>query len=212
VASGRLRALLLCGFLLPGSVARADTVPIRFQQKRLPESASFLQKAIQPQPRLLGAHLSLAQVYTLQGKSEMVLYIQGGLAEAAERLSESARLQPEQLASHYYLALVARDRGHDAEAIAILGKLVQRYDHGPSCEALSGLRMSAQRYTEAERSLRKAVQLTPKSVKANYQLGLLLARMGRKEEADKQLEFAKLLRKEDEAASRLQLRLLEPGR
>ena len=183
MASGRLRALLPCGFLLPGSVARADTVrpqgapvkidgraalqkaallvqqgrleeadeqarlalsdqatravaysvlgAIRFQQKRLPESASFLQKAIQPQPRLLGAHLSLAQVYTLQGKSEMVLYIQGRLAEAAERLSESARLQPEQLASHYYLALVARDRGHDAEAIAILGKLVQRYDHGP---------------------------------------------------------------------------------
>jgi chemotaxis protein methyltransferase CheR len=121
-------------------------------------------------------------------------------------------LQPEQLASHYYLALVARDQGHDAEAIAILEELVQRYDHGPSCEALSGLHMSARRYTEAERSLRKAVQLTPKSVKANYQLGLLLARMGRKEEADKQLELAKSLRKEDEATSRLQLRLLEPDR
>ena len=47
-------------------------------------------------------------------------------------------------------------------------------------------------------------------MKANYQLGLLLARMGRKEEADKQLELAKSLREEDEATSRLQLRLLEP--
>jgi Flp pilus assembly protein TadD len=55
------------------------------------------------------------------------------------------------------------------------------------------------------------VRLNPKSVKANYQLGLLLARMGRKAEADKQLEHAKTLRAEDEASSRLQLRLLDPG-
>jgi hypothetical protein len=54
--------------------------------------------------------------------------------------------------------------------------------------------------------------VAPKSVKANYQLGLLLARTGKKEEADKQLELAKSLRKEDEATSRLQLRLLEPDR
>ncbi len=72
--------------------------------------------------------------------------------------------------------------------------------------------MNAQRYTEAEVSLRKAVLLNPKSVKANYQLGLLLARVGRKEEADKQLELAKSLRQEDEATSRLQLRLLDPDR
>ena len=53
-------------------------------------------------------------------------------------------------------------------------------------------------------------ELSPKSVKANYQLGLLLARTGRKEEADKQLALAKSLREEDDATSRLQLRLLDP--
>jgi tetratricopeptide (TPR) repeat protein len=116
------------------------------------------------------------------------------------------------LASNYYLALVARDQGHEAEAIQMLEKLLQRYpDHAASSEALGGLLMSAQRYTEAEANLRNAVRLNPKSVKANYQLGLLLARMGRKEEAEKQLEYAKSLRTEDEANSRLQLRLLDPG-
>ena len=70
--------------------------------------------------------------------------------------------------------------------------------------------MSARRYPEAESHLRTAVRLKPESVKANYQLGLLLARIGKKEEADTQLELAKSLRKEDEATSRLQLRLLEP--
>jgi tetratricopeptide (TPR) repeat protein len=142
-----------------------------------------------------------------------VFYIQGRLPEAAERLRKSLSVQPEQLASRYYLALVARDQGNDAEATGILEQLLHRYpDHGPSFEALGGLLMSAGRYPEAEGHMRNAVRLTPASVKANYQLGLLLARMGKKEEADKQLELAKSLRQEDEATSRLQLRLLEPDR
>jgi tetratricopeptide (TPR) repeat protein len=141
-----------------------------------------------------------------------ILYIEGHLPEAAERLRESLRLEPEQLASHYYLALVVRDQGRDAEAIELLEKLLERHpDHAASCEVLGGLLMNAQRYREAETLLRNAVRLNPNSVKANYQLGLLLARMGRKEEADRQLELAKSLRAEDEANSRLQLRLLDPG-
>ena len=46
---------------------------IRFQQKRLPESVSLLEKAIRLDPNLLGAHLSLAEVYTVQGKPELAL-------------------------------------------------------------------------------------------------------------------------------------------
>ncbi|PYR89567.1 MAG: hypothetical protein DMF84_23970 [Acidobacteria bacterium] len=141
-----------------------------------------------------------------------ILYLEGHLNEAAAHLRESLRLQPQQLASHYYLALVVRDQGNDAEAILILEKLLQRApDHAASNEALGGLLMSAQRYEEAERHLRNAIRLNPKSVKANYALGLLLARTGRKDEADRQLAVAKSLREEDEASSRLQLRLLDPG-
>ena len=142
-----------------------------------------------------------------------VFYVQGKLAEAAAHLRESLRLQPEQLASRYYLALVARDQGDERQAIEMLERLTRSHpDHAASCEALGGLLMNAQRYAEAEVNLRNAVRLNAKSVKANYQLGLLLARMGRKDEADKQLELAKTLRKEDEETSRLQLRLLDPDR
>jgi tetratricopeptide (TPR) repeat protein len=69
--------------------------------------------------------------------------------------------------------------------------------------------MSARRYSEAENYLTKAIRLNPKSMKANYQLGLLLVRMGKKEEGDKQLEIAKSLRQEDEESSNLQRRLLD---
>jgi protein O-GlcNAc transferase len=141
-----------------------------------------------------------------------VLYLEGHLNEAAVHLRESLRLQPEQVASRYYLALVVRDQGNDAEAIGMLQSLLQRYpDHAAGSEALGGLLMTAQRYDEAERHLRNAIRVNPKLVKANYQLGLLLARTGRKEEADRQLALAKSLREDDEASSRLQLRLLDPG-
>ena len=115
--------------------------------------------------------------------------------------------------SYYYLALVARDQGKDDEAIAMLAKLLGRHhDHAAASETLGILLMTRQRNDEAERHLRTAVRLNPKSVKANYQLGLLLTRLGKKEEADRQLAHAKTLREEDEASSRLQLRLMDPHR
>jgi tetratricopeptide (TPR) repeat protein len=140
-----------------------------------------------------------------------VLYTQGRLPDAAAHLRESVRLQADQLGAHYYLALIARDQGDDAAAIEQFEALLRRHpDHAASCEALGGLLMSAQRYDDAERYLRKAAQLNPSSVKANYQLGLLFARVGRKDEADKQFALAKSLRQDDDATSRLQLRLLDP--
>ncbi|HMC73437.1 MAG TPA: tetratricopeptide repeat protein, partial [Terriglobales bacterium] len=57
------------------AVAYSVLGTIRFQQKRLDESASLLRQAIRLNPQLLGAHLSLAQVYTIQGKPERALPI-----------------------------------------------------------------------------------------------------------------------------------------
>jgi tetratricopeptide (TPR) repeat protein len=195
-------ALTSAASLRPGDPTYQYTLAAAKVGKRQFEAAQTLLEAlIKKQPNDPQLQYALGSV----------LYIQGHLDEAAARLRESVRLQPEQLASYHYLALVARDQGHDAEAIEMLEKLLQRYpDHAASCEALGGLLMSAQRYAEAERYLRTAISRNATSVKANYQLGLLLARMGRKDEADKQLALAKSLRTEDEATSRLQLRLLDP--
>jgi tetratricopeptide (TPR) repeat protein len=147
----------------------------------------------------------------LQYAMGTILYTQGHPEQAVEHLRRSVSLQPEQLASYFYLALAVRDLGRDTEAIEILERLLARHpDHAASCEVLGGLLMTAHRHQEAELYLRTAVRLNPQSVRANYQLGLLLARMGRKEDADKQLAHAKTLREEDEASSRLQLRLLDP--
>jgi len=172
-------------------------------KKQFAAAQELLERLVQQQPAEAQFHYALGSV----------LYLQGRLPEAASQLQESIRLQPDQLAPYYYMALVARDQGNEAEAIQRLEDLLRRYpDHALSCEALGSLLMSAHRYPEAESNLEKAVRLNPKSVKANYQLGLLLARMGKKEDSEKQLALSKSLREEDEANSRLQLRLLDPDR
>jgi tetratricopeptide (TPR) repeat protein len=59
----------------PATRAVANSVlgTITFQRHQLDESVIFFKKAIQFDDRLVGAHLSLAEVYTLQGKPALAL-------------------------------------------------------------------------------------------------------------------------------------------
>jgi tetratricopeptide (TPR) repeat protein len=197
-------ALAKAASLKPGDIPYQYTLAaVKVGKRQYDEARSLLEPLVKAHPE--DAHLHYA-VGT-------VLYTQGHLQEAAAHLRESIRLQPDQIPSYYYLALVVRDQGKDEEAIGMFAQLLERQpDHAAASESLGMLLMSAQRNEEAEGHMRAAVRLNPKSVKANYQLGLLLARLGRKEEANRQLAHAKTLREEDEASSRLQLRLMDPDR
>jgi cellulose synthase operon protein C len=197
-------ALAKAASLKPGDIPSQYTLAaVKVGKRQYDEARRLLEPLVAAHPE--DAHLRYA--------IGTVLYTQGHFEEAAAHLNESIRLQPDQLPSYYYLALVVRDQGKEGEAIAMLEKLLEQHpDHAAGSEALGMLLMTAQRNDEAERHLRAAVRLNPKSVKANYQLGLLLARLGKKEEADRQLAHAKTLRAEDEASSRLQLRLMDPDR
>ena len=197
-------ALAKAASLKPGDIPYQYTLAaVKVGKRQYDEARTLLEPLVAAHPN--DAHLRYAM--------GTVLHIQGHLQEAAAHLSESIRLQPDQLPSYYYLALVTRDQGQGNEAIAMLAKLLGRYpDHAGASETLGILLMTSQRNEEAERYLRTAVALNPKSVKATYQLGLLLARLGKKAEADRLLAHAKTLREEDDASSRLQLRLLDPDR
>ena len=78
---------------------------IRFQQKRLDESVSFLRQAIRLNPRLLGAHLSLAEVYTLQGRPEPALTL----------FRQILKLDPSNVAARVALARTETEKGNYRE-------------------------------------------------------------------------------------------------
>ena len=69
------------------AVAYSILGTIKLQQNNLDDSAKLLGEAIRLEPRLVGAQLSLAQVYTLQNKHDLAL-------ERFETVFEARSRQP----------------------------------------------------------------------------------------------------------------------
>jgi tetratricopeptide (TPR) repeat protein len=91
------------------AVAYSVLGTIRVQQKKLSESALLLQKAIRLEPRLVGAHLTLAQVYTLQGKSRLAL----------QMFTRVVELDPSNATARLALARAAMEKGDYAGSLAL---------------------------------------------------------------------------------------------
>jgi tetratricopeptide (TPR) repeat protein len=109
------------------------------------------------------------------------------------------------------VGLVAERKKELDQAAEIFRSLLLRYpDHGPSYEELGSILLKQRKYKEAERALEEAVRLDPKSAKAHYQLGVLLARAGKGDESSKQREIAEQIEAEGRGKSQTDLRILMP--
>ena len=140
-----------------------------------------------------------------------LLFLEVKLGEAAKYLRRSVELKPDQIAAYYYLGLVAEAKGENGQAIATLGDVLRRDSgYSPAYEALGGIFLKERKYPEAEQALEKAVLLNPNSVKAHYQLGILLGRTGRKDDANKELAIVQQLNAAEEKRAGMRLRILTP--
>ena len=83
-------------------------------------------------------------------------------------------------------------------------------EYSPAYEALGRMLVKEQKYPEAEEALRKAVLLSPGSVKAHYQLGILFGRTGRQEDAEKEIETVRELNAEEQKRAGTRLHILSP--
>jgi Flp pilus assembly protein TadD len=68
--------------------------------------------------------------------------------------------------------------------------------------------LKVQQYPEAQQALEKAVLLNPDSVKAHYQLGILLGRTGKQEDANKELAIVNELNAAETKRAGMRLRIL----
>jgi Flp pilus assembly protein TadD len=80
----------------------------------------------------------------------------------------------------------------------------------PRDSALGRILLKEQKLPQAQQALEKAVLLNPDSVKAHYQLGMLLGRTGRQDDANKEFEIVRQLNAEEEKRLGMHRRILTP--
>ncbi len=81
-------------------------------------------------------------------------------------------------------------------------------DYGQAYEALGRILLKEQQYEEAKQVLEKAVLLNPNSVKAHYQLGILLGRTGKHDDASRELAIVNELNAAETKRTGMRLRIL----
>ena len=113
--------------------------------------------------------------------------------------------------AYYYLALAAEKTNDVPRAISILRDVVGHYpDYAQAHEALGTVLLKDRQYSQAEASLRKAIQLDPNLLQAHYQLGRLLGRVGKEQESQAELEIARRLEHDQRARKAQQIHLEMP--
>jgi cytochrome c-type biogenesis protein CcmH/NrfG len=188
------------------AVAYSVLGTIKLQRNKLDDSAKMLAEAIRLEPRLVGAQLTLAQVYTLQNKPALAL----------ARFRKVLELDPGNPSARLALARSELEKGNYQQALKRLTL------SGPFCGLAFNLTRAYLMKKDAARALEHydaALSLRPDSIDAlRLAAGVAERReengehLGKKDEADRLLAHAKTLREEDDASSRLQLRLMDPDR
>ncbi len=111
--------------------------------------------------------------------------------EAREQFERSLALQPVQTESFYRLGLIDLDAKDLDEAARNLRQVLAREPkHAGSLSALGRVAFEQKRYAEAIDLLQQAITSDGSLREAHYYLGLTFARVGRKAEADHQLQVA----------------------
>lgn len=140
-----------------------------------------------------------------------LLFLEVKFDEAKKYLERSVKLQPGQTAAYYYLGLIAEGKGDNNQAALTFRNLLQRNPaYGAAWEGLGRVLLNQKQFPEAQQALEKAVALDPGSVKAHYQLGILLGRTGRPNDASKEFEIVQQLNAEEQKRLGMRLRILSP--
>lgn len=120
--------------------------------------------------------------------------------EARAQFLRSIELSPQQSESYYRLGELARDAGNASQAKI---NYEQALSHNPlHAGALTGLAIlayQAHQYQIAEGELEKAISASPDFQTARYYHGLTLAKLGRKDESQSELDLALKMANEQDA-------------
>ncbi|WP_348267220.1 tetratricopeptide repeat protein [Edaphobacter paludis] len=147
------------------------------------------------------AHYALGRIY------------QEGLQfdKAKAEFERSIQLQPVQTEAYYQVGDIAIQQHNYAEALANFDKTLSRNPRHGGALAGSGIAcFKLKQYEKAEEFLDKAISAAPDYQPGHYYLGLTLARLGKKTEAEREFSVATQLANQDNSQGANRLRLVPP--
>jgi tetratricopeptide (TPR) repeat protein len=168
--------------LKPGDPAALYALArVELDEDRLPSAETHLRAYLATSPNDASAHYGLGRLLDRELRVD----------EAKTELERSIALQPVQTESYYELGQIALDGQHDAEAKPLFLKALARNpNHGGALAGMGILAYRAKDYVGAERYLAQAVVNAATYQPAHYYYGLTLARLGKKEQSERELKIA----------------------
>lgn len=174
---------------------------VELDEQKMPEAESDLRAYLRMCPEDASAHYGLGHLLHMTLKDD----------EAEVELKRSLQLQPEQTESWYELGDIAVSRNETVEAKSDFEKVLQRDPHhGGALTDMGRLSYKAKDYLSAEKYLSQAVVVAPEYPAAHRFYAILLAREGKKEQADKEEALAGKLTEEQNRLQRGYVLLQEP--
>jgi tetratricopeptide (TPR) repeat protein len=156
------------------ALARLET-----EQQRMPEAERDYKVYLAARPNDATAHYGLGYVYAALLNTE----------RARREFENSIRLQPRQTEAYYQLGQIALDAHRDDEAKVLFDRvLVRDPNHAAALTGLGELAYRDKDYSTAEKLLAHAEESDPTYTRPHYYRGLSLARLGREEEAQHELQ------------------------
>ena len=148
---------------------------------RLAQAETDMRAYLQAHPEDATAHFGMGRILQ-QG--------QHGSGAKGE-FEKSIDLQPVQTESYYQLAQIALGSGDLAEVLRLDQKVLARDPkHGGALTSLGAAYFKMKQYSQAEYYLKSAVDAAPGYQLGHYYYGLDLSRLGKKQEADRELAIA----------------------
>ena len=178
-------------------LGRAQLALSKFQ-----ESKSEFDRYVQLRPAEASGHFALGIALGALQQNK----------EARAQFEESVRLQPHQIEAYVQLGLLDLQEGNAEKAAAHLNQALERNpNHAAALAGMGQVEFQKKNYSAAADVLRRAISGDASNRAAHYYLGLTYARLGRKEDSEKELQTASQLDREDLDRHRTIFQLLDPA-
>ena len=175
---------------------------VKIDLGQLSAAEERMQGYLKIEPRDASAHYGMGRIFQLGLQFD----------RARAEFQRSIELQPVQTEAYYELGDIALGQGEFDNAIAYFNKTLARDPkHGGALAGTGEAYFKQKQYPQAEAFLERATAAAPGYQAGHYYLGLTLARLGRKEDSQRELELATKLADEESKKERSGLHILSPA-